>query len=121
MNATKWVRIYAVAAAAAGLSGTVMATDAGLTPQHDQSSTDLNSAAQLGPGRSAAPQRKGDSSVQHGTDNAAAQLGSSLNANPGAQLNNDTQGTSTPPADSDDNTAGQPVKSHPDAASESHK
>lgn len=118
MNATRWIGIVAVGAAAAGLMGMATANEAELTPKSDQSQVDLdsNSAAQLGWDKSSAQQRRGDSSARHGSDNSAAQMGSGVNANPGAQLDNETPATSTPPADSDRGTAEQPVKSHPDHA-----
>jgi len=123
MKSRRWIRIVAVAVAAAGLTGTVIANEVTPSANGDQSSTDgnSNSAAQLGPAQSAAPQRKGDSSAQRGSDNSAAQMGSSVNGNPGAQLNNDAKATPTPPADADSNTAGQPVKTRPEGGTESHK
>ena len=122
MNATKWIRIVAIAAAAAGFTGTVIANESELSSKVDQSSTDSNknSAAQLGPGQSAAPLRSGDSTAQRGSDNAAAQLGSGSNGNPGAQLNNETQATSAPPVDSDGNTPEQPVTTRTDTGTKSH-
>jgi hypothetical protein len=66
-----------------------------------------NSAAQLGADKSATQHRRGDSTAQRGSNNSAAQLGSGLNANAGAQLDNDTQATSAPPVNSDTNTPEQ--------------
>ena len=121
MNATKWIRIGAVAVAAAGLAGTVIANEGELSSKSDQSPTaiDSNSAAQLGWDKSAMPQRKGDSPSQRGGDNTAAQMGSGVNANPAAQLNNETQETSAPPTDSDVDTTEQSPKSGPDTGPES--
>ena len=121
MNATRWIRIVAVAAAA-GFAGAAIANETELSPKSDQSPTDINSnsAAQLGPNQSAVPHRSGDSTVQHGSDNSAAQLGSGSNGNPGAQLNNETQATSAPPVDSDSNTAEQPVTTRTDTGIKSH-
>ena len=122
MDATRWIRIAAVAAAAAGLTGTVIANESDLSSKDNHSSTDINSnsAAQLGPDQSATPLRSGDSTAQHGSDNSAAQMGSGLNANPGAQLNNETQATSAPPADSDGNTPEQSDTTRTDTGAKSH-
>ena len=122
MNATRWIRIVAVAAAAAGFAGTAIGNETKLSAKSDQSPTDINSnsAAQLGPNQSAVPHRSGDSTAQHGSDNSAAQLGSGSNGNPGAQLNNETQATSAPPVDSDNNTAEQPVPTRTHTGIKSH-
>jgi hypothetical protein len=64
-------------------------------------------ACPIGPVQSATPLRKGDSFPQRGSDNAAAQMASSVNINPGPQLSNDTPATSAPPVDADSNAAGQ--------------
>jgi len=118
MNATRWMRIVAVAAAAA-FAGTAIANETESSAKGDQSATDVNanSAAQLGPDQSAAPHRPGDLTAQHGSDNSAAQLGSGSNGNPGAQLNNETQATSAPLVDSDANTPEQPVTTRTDTGS----
>lgn len=122
MNATRWMRIVAVAAAAAAFAGTAIANETESGAKGDQSATDVNanSAAQLGPDQSAVPRRSGDLTAQHGSDNSAAQLGTGLNGNPGAQLNNETQATSAPPVDSAGNTPEQPVTTRTDTGTKSH-
>jgi hypothetical protein len=110
MNATRWMRIIAVAAAAAGFTATTGANETEPSSKGDHASTDINnnSAAQLGPSQSATPRRSGDSTAQHGSTNPPAQMGSGVNANAAAQLNNETQATSAPPVDSDSNTPERP-------------
>jgi hypothetical protein len=107
MNATRWIRILAVAAAVTGFTATAIANEAEPSSEANQASTgsNTNSAAQLD--HSAAPRRSGDSTTQHGTNNSAAQMGSGANGNAAAQLNNETQATSAPPVDTDSNTPEQ--------------
>jgi hypothetical protein len=113
MNATRWIRIAVVAGAAAGFTSTVIANETDSSSRSDYSATvNGNPAAQLGPGGSTTPQRSGDSTAQHGSNNSSAQMGSGLNANSGAQLNNDPQATSAPPVDWDGNAPKQPVRGH---------
>ena len=120
MNATRWIGIAAVAAATAGFTATVIANDTEPNSKSDQSSTDINRnpAAQLD--QSATPRRSGDSTAQHGSNNAAAQLGSGLNANAAAQLNNEIQATPSPPVDSDSNTPEAATPKDTDKGTKSH-
>jgi hypothetical protein len=48
-------------------------------------------------------------------------MGSGLNANPGAQLNNDVKATSEPPADSEGNTPEKPSKTRSPTETKSQK
>lgn len=106
MNTRRLIRMVAVAAAAASFTGTVIANETEPSTNGDRSVVDINSnsPSQLG-NESATPQRTGDSTTQNGSDDAAAQLGSGVNENASAQLNNDTQATSAPPANSDSDSA----------------
>ena len=104
MKASKCICIVALVAAT-GFSGAVLGNGTELSQKNDQASTSTdNSAAQLGPAGSATQRRSGASIAQKGTDNTAAQMGNGVNGNAAAQLNNDTEATSAPPADSDDNS-----------------